>query len=140
MGTPLPPNESGDIGNLCWGTNKPFGPGPTPRFIKLRLTRLLQGEFGNDAVEQNMLMTHLLEQQLDPLRFEIQDGRFLWFVEWAPSATLISVRDLISLRFSFVVVAPELCAVDLPSDIIQPDGNIMWGGFANVTWDREGLD
>ncbi len=140
MGTPLPPNEPGTLGNLCWGIGKPFGPGPTPKVVKLRLTRLLQAEFGNDAVEQNMLTTHLLEQQVDPLRFDIQDGRFLWFVEWAPSATLIAVRDLISLRFSFVSIVPQICQLDLPSDIVDPAGSIMWGGFANVTWDLEGLD
>ena len=140
MGTPLPPNQPGNFGNLCFGIDKPLGPGPTPRFIKLRLTRLLQGEFGTDEIEQNMLTTHLLKQQVDPLRFEITDGNFLWFVEWAPTATLIAVRDLISLRFSFAVITPELCAIDLPSDIVDAEGAIMWGGFANVTWDLEGLD
>ncbi len=140
MGTPLPRNIPGNICNRCWGPTKPFGPGPTPRVIKLRLTRLLQGEFGNDVIEQNMLTTHLLEQQVDPCRFEIQDGVFLWFVEWAPTATLIAVRDLGSLNFTFVVVTPGLCALDLPSDITQPIGNIMWSGFANITWDLEGLE
>jgi len=140
MGTPLPPNEPGNIGNKCWGDGKPFGPGPTPRVIKLRLTRLLQGEFGNDAVEQNMLMTHLLEQTATPLKFEIYDGRFYWFVDWSQSATLIAVRDTISLRFCFGVISPYICQLDLANDYDRWASTIMYGGFANITWDREGLE
>jgi len=140
MGTPLPPNEPGADVNLCWGPTKPFGPGPTPHVIKLRLTRLLQGEYGSDAVEQNMLMTHLLEQTVNPMKFEIYDGRFYWWVEWHPSATLVAVRDTISLRFCFVATVPAICQVDMPSDSIHWAGSIMYGGFANITWDPEGLE
>lgn len=140
MGTALPKNEPGWQSNLCWGDAKPFGPGPTPRIIQLRLTSLLQGEFGNDETEQNMLMTHWLEQVPGTLHYQIYDGRFYWFIEWHPSATLIAVRDTISLRFCFVATLPAICQLDAPNEVITWANNFFYGGFANITWDREGLD
>ena len=140
MGTPLLPNEPGFTCHICWGHAKPFGIAPTPKVIQIRLTALLPGEHATDEVMQNLLVTHYLEQQPDPCRYEITDGAFLWFVEWAPTATLIAVRNTITLRFAFVVVTPAICQVDLPSDISGPLGNIAWNGFANITWDPEGLE
>ncbi|KKL95120.1 hypothetical protein LCGC14_1857800 [marine sediment metagenome] len=139
MGTPLPPNQSGNDCTVCWGTGKPFGDGPTPTVIQLRLTSLLPGEFEDLADFQNLLVTHWLTQQVDPCRFEITDRGFLWFVEWAPTATLVAVRDLSSLRFVFVATLPAICQVDMPSDIAGPAGNIAWNGFANITWNPEDL-
>ena len=140
MGSPLPPNEPGSDFNLCWGPGKPFGIGFTPHVIKMQLTRIIQGELGNDEFEQNMLVTHLLEQTINPMKFEIYDDRFYWFVEWHPSATLISVRDEITLKHCFVATLPAICQVDAPNEVINWANNFMYGGFANITWDREGLD
>lgn len=140
MGTPLTPNEPGNTCSICWGVGKTFGNGPTPTVVELRLTSLLPGEFWDQASEQNLLTTHWLEQQVNPCRFEITDGNFLWFVEWGPSATLVAVRNTVSLRFVFVATVPAICEVDMPSDIVDPVGSIAWNGFANITWDVEGLE
>lgn len=139
MGTPLPPNQPGALCNVCWGVGKDFGNGPTPRVIQLRLTRLLPGEHWDQADEQNLLTTHWLEQQADPCVFLIVDGDYRWFVEWRPTTTIVAVRNLATLRFVFVFEAPPICQVDMPSDIIAPEGNIAYNGFANITWDLEGL-
>lgn len=140
MGTPLPPNSSGFRCPICWGSGKTFGFTETPRVMQMRLTALNPGEHSNSEIEQNLLVTHYLIQQADPCRWEIIDGTFLWFLEWAPTATLVAVRALISLRFAFAAIVPTICQLDVASDIISPVGSIAWGGFANFTWDLEGLD
>jgi len=140
MGTPLRPNEPGNRCSICWGHGKTFGIAPTPKVIQIRLTSLLMGNHGSEEIMQNLLVTHYLEQQVDPCRFEITDGAHLWFVEWAPTATLVAVRNTFTLRFAFVATVPAICEVDMPSDIIDPVGSIAYNGFANITWDLEGLE
>lgn len=139
MGTPVNKQEPANLCPICWGPGKPFGDPPTPQIVQIRLTRLLPGEFFTDAYEEQLLRTHWLEQQVDPCRFVIFDPPLQWFVEWAPTATLVAVRDLATLRFAFVATVPAICQVDMASDIAAPLGNIAWNGFANITWDLEGL-
>ncbi len=139
MGTPLPPNEPGNDCILCWGTGKPFGDGPTPTVIQLRLTSLLPGEFADEADFDNLLVTHWLVQTGLPCLYNIIDGNISWNVNWNPTNTNISVVNLNTVRQVFNNLTFTKCQLDLPNQLTGPDGNIAFGGFANITWDLEGL-
>jgi len=140
VGTPLKPNEPGNNCTVCWGSGKPFGNGPTPTVIQLRLTSLLPGEYADDADFDNLLVTHYLEQTGLPCTFNIIDGNLSWTVAWNSTNTYIGVYDFGTLRPVFQGYIDEVCEVDLPSTLISPSGNIAWNGFANITWDLEGLE
>ena len=139
MGTRLPRNEPGNNCPVCFGPGKAFGDVVTPHVMQMRLTSLLPGEHWDDAYELTLLTTHWLEQTAQPCLWEIFDAPLRWRLEWHPAITIVSVRDLVTLKFAFVSSQPPICAVDVPSDIIDPVGNIAWNGFANFTWDEEGL-
>ncbi len=139
MGTPLPPNEPGNLCVPCWGPSQAFGPGPTPTVIQLRLTNLLPGEFFTDGDDQNFLATHWLEQTGLPCTFNIIDGDFSWTVAWNPANTTASVTNFLTLRGVFFASIPTACLLDLENALTGPAGNVMFAGFATITWDLEGL-
>lgn len=139
MGTPLPPNEPGNNCDVCWGPGKLFGDGPTPTIIQLRLTSLLPGEFEHEADFDNLLVTHWLVQRGLPCVFTIFDGPLEWTVGWNPANTTVSVTNVNTLRQVFFNSTDAKCLVDLPNKIIVPAAHIAYNGFANVTWDLEGL-
>lgn len=140
MGTPLPPNEPGNPCTVCWGVGKAFGDEPTPKVIQLRLTSLLPGEYSDEADFDNLLVTHYLEQTGLPCLYEIIDGMLSWTVNWNPTNTYISVYNFGTLRTVFHNLTGEICLVDVPNQNTSPDDNIAWNGFANITWDLEGLE
>ncbi len=139
MGTPLPPNEPGNDCLVCWGPAKDFGDGATPTVIQLRLTSLLPGEFADQADFDNLLVTHWLQQTGLPCLYNIIDGNISWNVNWNPTNTNISVFNINTVRPVFNNLTFTKCQLDLPNQLTGPTGTIAFGGFANITWDLEGL-
>ena len=139
MGTPLPPNEPGLLCPLCWGPAKLFGDGPSPLVIQVRLTRFLPGDSFEDPQEQLLLQTHWLEQLAGPCSWRIDDGIFVWFAEFTSFETVVDVRRKLDNKPAFVGAFTDVCATDLPNTLLQPIGNVAFGGFANINWDLEGL-
>lgn len=139
MGTPLPRNVSATPCPICWGLGKKFGLGPTPRVIEVRLTSILQGEFGSAGAEQLLLTTHWLVTTTIVCTWTITDATFFWILTFSLQFTTLEVRNLTDNRQAFVDDFPPACTVDFPNALQDPAGNVAFGGFANLTWNPEDL-
>lgn len=139
MGTPLPPNQIGDDCVLCWGFEKPFGNGNTPRIIQLRLTDLSPGQFWDPADEQLLLTPHFLQQHPVPCTYTIDDGRFLWEWVWGVGTTQIDVVRKDDFKSVFAYGSRFECDLFLPNWHQAPVGVVAYYGWALVTWSLEGL-
>lgn len=139
MGTPLPANEPGELCSVCWGPGNPFGPGPTPRVVQMRLTSMLPGDNFTTELEQLLLTTHYLQQTFDPCFWRIDDGSFLWTFSLFPGLSQCEVFSGPPIRNSFTGTIATSCLVDFPDLTTSPADQVLWGGFANITWDLEGL-
>jgi len=116
MGTPLQPNEPGNDCINCFGVGKTFGDVVTPTIVQVRLTSLLPGEFYTEPAEQ-----------------------LPWTLSGPPPRTILFVMEIAPARPAFDQQFAPLCALDIESGLSWPAGTIMYGGFANITWDLEGL-
>lgn len=139
MGTPLPPNEPGNDCNNCFGPGKTFGDVTTPHVIQLRLTSLLPGQHYTPEWEQFLLTTHYLEQSVDPCQYRIDSNDFRFDVIWGVFNSAVQVVYLPRAWQVFDAPAAELCVIDVPNNLQTAPGTIMYAGFANITWDLEGL-
>ncbi len=139
MGTPLPPNEAANLCTACFGPATAFGDTPTPRVVIARLTRLLPGEFWTDDDDQLLLISHYLEQTLAPCIFRINDGKFLWTLQWFAGFTEFRVIRLSDNRSVFFAASAPGCALDITSEITLPANVVAFNGFANLTWNPEDL-
>lgn len=139
MGTILTKNKIGTPCTSCWGVGKPFGHGPTPHIIQVRLTSLLPGEFSTPAIEQDLLTTHWLERIIDFCTWEITQAGFLWRLVYSLQFTNLLVERISDAKRAFVDNFPPTCELDLPNALVNPAGNIAYNGFANLTWDPEAL-
>lgn len=139
MGTELPPNEPGPVCSICWGPGKPFGPGPTPRVVQMRLTRLLPGEHWDPDLDQLLLTTHWLEPDFLACAWFLDDGIFDWSYQLLPDRTGASVTRRSNSKQAFQYASPPICQVDFPNNITDPTDVIAYHGFANITWNPEDL-
>lgn len=139
MGTPLPPNEPAEPCTSCWGIGKTFGDTETPQVLQVRLTRLLQGEFGSSESEQLLLTTHWLERVQAFCTWEIIASGFLWRLVYSLQFTNLIVERISDGKRAFQDTFPPTCQLDLENDLQDGDDRIAFGGFANITWDLEGL-
>lgn len=139
MGTPLPANEPATPCTSCWGIGKPFGDNPTPELIQVRLTNLLPGEFSTPEIEQDLLVTHYLQRVIDFCTWEITANGLLWRLVYSDQFTTLVVESTTTGKRAFLDTLPPTCQLDFPSALIVPDDHIAYNGFANITWDLEGL-
>lgn len=140
MGTPLKPNEPGDACFDCWGEGKPFGEGPTPKTVIVTLSDFQPAKFWDQSFDQTLLTPHLLEQSFDACSYEIDDAGFNWFLWWKPTETLLVVQHVNLASNAFFHRDPPICDTLLPDQGTTPQFRVAIGGFANITWDREGLE
>lgn len=140
MGTPLPPNEPGNLCAICWGAGKPLGDSPTPTVIQARLTSLLPGFAWNPDDEQLLWTTHYLTQRGNACEFRIQDGTFEWFLFFGPTNTHFSVTRNADGFLVFFHGTDQPCELDLDNELTLFTDGIAHNGFANLTWDLEGLE
>ena len=140
MGTPLQPNEPAVPCALCWGVGQPFGEGATPHVIQVRLTKLLPGEHWNPDHESLLLQTHYLVSVPGPCAWRVEDSVFAWTASFDALETKCTVRRIADNKPAFVANFPPPCTVDMGSSLIQDLGNVAYNGFANITWDLEGLE
>lgn len=139
MGTPLPPNEPGDDCINCWGPNKPFGDGPTPLTITVTLEDLEPGTFWIPSQEQLLLTPHLLQQIPVSCSWSINDGTFVFLLQYLPTRTILDVFNLNPFSPAFVARPPTPCLQELDNDNTAPSGIYAFSGFAAITWNLEGL-
>ena len=139
MGTPLTRNKPGNACTICWGSSKPFGNGPTPHIVQMRLTSMLPGDNYTPELEQLLLTTHYLKQTLEPCIWEIRDGSFLWRYLLFPTLSQCEVFSGPPVRNSFTGTIASPCLTDFPNLSTAPADQVMYGGFANITWDPEDL-
>ena len=140
MGTPLPPNQPGNLCDLCWGPGKPLGPPPTPTTIVMRLTSMLPGDNFTPELEQLLLTSHYLVQTFEPCIWRIDDGSFIWRWLFFPGLSQCEVFSGPPVRNSFTGTVAAPCLLDLANLSTTPADQVMFGGFANITWDLEGLE
>lgn len=139
MGTPLPANAPGLVCTACFGVGKAFGDVPTPLVVQARLTRILPGEFWQDADEQLLLTTHWLEQTAAPCIYRINDGTFTWILQWFGGFTEFAVLRNGDNKLAFSHVQDQGCGLDLDNEITAPANAVAYNGFANFNWDLAGL-
>ena len=139
MGTPLPPNEPGEPCNVCWGPGQLLGPLPTPRFVIAQLFDMLPGDNFTPALEQLLITPHLLRQTINPCIWQIIDPPFTW--QWVFTLTVSQclVFSPPPVRNFFTGSSPDLCLLDVPNLATNPADQVMFRGFATLTWALEGL-
>ena len=134
MGTPLPEVNDGVLCSVCWGVGKQFGAVSTPDVIKLSLTSQLPGEFFTTAFGNFLLTTQYLNQDASPCNYVIEANDFRFRVVWQPGRTVVLVTHLPTAHGVFSQVFADECSVDLENELQVPEGTIMFGGFANITF------
>jgi len=139
MGTPLPPNEDGDNCTVCWGTDKPFGDGATPRTIEVTFRDLLPGEFWDPTKEQSLLAPHLLVQTASPCTWTIESSDWLVSLSFSATEVDLSLRILPSGSFAFRQRLAAPCLHRYFNSFNNPAGLVAYSGFADLTWNLEGL-
>lgn len=139
MGTPLPANEPTTDCPTCWGPGKPFGPGPTPHIVQVRLTSMRPGEFFTEASEQFLLTTHHLISTIGTCNWQLEASAFRFILDYLGPTSILLVSHLPTAHGVFDNTLAPLCSADIPNLLVNPAGTIMFGGFANITWDLEGL-
>ena len=139
MGTPLPPNEAGDVCAICFGAGQEFGDVPTPTFIMLQLEDLQQGPFWDPAFEQQLLTPHQLIQTVNPCGYTVFDGTFNWSFTWFLTTTLITIVRTSNSKQVFANVGAPVCGVNFSNALESTDNEFAFGGSLEVTWLTGGL-
>lgn len=140
MGTPLPPNEPGDNCFVCWGVGKRFGDTTTPRIITVQLFDLQQGDFWNANDEQLLLTPHSLIQGPGPCVYSVNDEKFSWVLVYFFDRTLLIIIRVSDTKVVFRHEATPICLLTIPNELTDPNDVIAINGFANVSWNLEGLE
>lgn len=140
MGTPLPENEPGELCPSCWGVNKPFGPGPSPKVIQLRLLDLEAGALATEATNALILQPRLLEQTNAPCTYEIEASGFLYRLNFSLQFTTLVVERISDGKRAFLDDFPPACQTSFPNALDDGDDHIAFNGRALIQWSREGLD
>ncbi len=139
MGTPLPPNEPGDPCVNCWGFGKQFGDGETPLQVELQFVDLQPGEFFDPALDQFIITPHTLIQFNSACRYRVEASDFRFQIIWDPTRTVVQAVHLPTGRQIFDNTTAPLCATDVPNNLVNPGGVMMFGGNAMITWSLQGL-
>lgn len=139
MGTPVPPNEPGDLCTICWGPGRPHGPGPTPKVLRLVFSGLLPGEFWSSADEQSLLWPHYLIQSGVPCDWLELSTRWRCQFSYTPITVWIVLRNLATNRLAFLAIIPPSCTLFEPNEITDPLTNFAYSGNVTVDWDLKGL-
>jgi len=140
MGTPLPPNEPGNLCSYCWGPGKEFGETPTPRVLICQLFDLQPAEHWDPTLEQYLWTEHYLLQTADPCVFNISDGKFAWTFYFTPTATAAVVKHIVTDSDAFRASIAIECQLSFASDIIQPIFEYAMFGSILARWNPEDLE
>jgi len=140
MGTPLPPNEPGEDCTVCWGTDKTFGPGHTPKYLWLRITELTPGAFWNPALEAELLLPHLLVQTEAPCGYGLMTPNISYSWGFAYGRTYVLVADISTGR-SFLSNNPDdECATSVRDWWTEGSQVAAYGGLGTISWNPEYLE
>lgn len=140
MGTPLPPNEPGDPCGTCWGIGKAFGDGDTPKFIKMKFSDFLPGEFWTQELDDFLKLEHLMIQDVPACTWFVIDQGIVWALSWNLPAATILIQQIVPLRPAFEVLVGIQCQLEYSNQIVAPAGVICYDGKVTIDWDLTGLD
>ena len=137
MGTPLPLNEPGALCGNCWGPDKPFGPGPTPKFVKvtIRDCEIITPYLGRNLINPNG--TWLCPQSPEPClwRYAFEDTVCLWETHFAYSHLFFQSAEIVLFTAFYI----PTCQSFFINDYYYPDETLILGGSGIVTWSTDGL-
>ena len=137
LGTPLPPNEPGSICENCWGPDKPFGPGPSPKYVKVNIRDVqVFSPYEGDAIDIPN-GTWFLRQTVDPCIWKFESGNVvcLWETHFAYSHVFFQSNTHVLFSTFYM----PICQRFFVNDYFFPDEPSPLGGWAMVTWDMTGL-
>lgn len=139
MGTPLPPNESGNRCDSCWGLGKEFGDTTTPRVVEATLISIEPGELWVASDDQQLLTPHSLIQTAHSCSWLIDDGTFIWSLNYNVQFTSFEVKRKSDNKEVFVDPLGDPCHVVVPNGHTDPAGVIAFNGYVVLDWDLGGL-
>ena len=137
LGTPLPLNEPGLACPVCWGPGKPFGPGPTPKFIKLTFTGIHVGSswFGSGYPDPNQ--TYLCVLGVDVCYWSLNCWPIDVWLELGPVGSQAYLRIYTIPLFQSTVMS--VCVRDFTNIWFSPSSPNQLGGSCRVSWEMDGL-
>lgn len=136
MGTPLPPNEPGDLCLTCWGPGKVFGDIETPKYAWMTVTNVSPGENWNPALEALLLTPHMLIQQIFPCNYALNDGHFAWLWQFLPLSSQGVVNHIASGTKAFFRQEGPRCLTELQDLSNAPENIYSFGGNGVLTFER----
>jgi len=139
MGTPLPPNEPGDLCNNCWGAGNPFGDGPTPMYIWVQLFDYKPGPLWDDSFSEFVNMPHLLPQKYYPCAWELIAGNFLIRWELYLGSTGAIMQQISPTAYFWVGGRVPRCLTEMVDPLPVSGQHAATGGTLKMWWDEEGL-
>jgi len=139
MGTPLPPNEPGLPCGHCWGVDKTFGDGPTPKVITLKFTGWKPGNYWVPAAEPFLLSPQLLQQTTSPCYYQLFTAGANFYFGWSGSNTYCEITGIGTGRDFFYNIIDSVCPRIVPNGIIAPTYYAAYDGQVEVSWNPEDL-
>lgn len=132
MGTPLPKIEPGADCTQCWGAGKPFGDGPTPKYITVLIAGVVKGPLWVSTDPELPNGSYFCKQQLSPCLWKITVG------DWSCAVSTLHVGTTVSVQYPLAKLGyqhstPDLC---VSSGFNQNQDYIhhFVGGTHNISW------
>jgi len=139
MGTPLPPNEAGDSCSECWGVGKTFGPGSTPKFIRLTFSDYVAGPLWEEKYNIIAATPVLLQQTPFSCFYSLEAGGILYQWEWQPGITAVFIGTTAASGFFIQHGYAEKCLTEIKDESFDNPFDIFRHGTARVSWNPEDL-
>ena len=139
MGTPLLPNDIGEDCEICWGPDKIFGDGPTPKFIWLEFSDYTVGPGWNVGCDIAAAIPHLLQQGEWPCIFSLSAGNYFFRWRWLETSTNVIIQQIDPARTLISMSVNEIGAVTIVDDTPSNPADAYLFGTAKIHWSSSGL-
>lgn len=135
MGTTTDPNEPGLLCSTCWGLDKPFGSGPTPERVVVRVVGALPGALQKDF-PASRANGFFLCRQVEPCWWMYEDDTVQ--VSWVLGLgwSLLHIVHIVDSQAwgTFFSNPPVSCIRTFKNAYVNYATTLWFGGNAGVEW------
>ena len=134
MGTHVPINKEGLPCPICWGSDKPFGELPTPKYIIVRFSGLLPGELYAPDTPFPPLEVWVKQDPDFPCTFTGSVNNYGVVLRFEQTQTFLSYLHNDPNYGIFFKFQAGKCQKEFQNGINDPENNYFYGGIATISW------